>query len=167
TFGQLQIYYEDAYLKIIEARLLRKNDLLKSIFKIIEAIKIYDRVKNLLNERLEILNDNSTLSQEDLVAYEKEKALYDKASESLGATIKLKKEFEGIFEKLEENGITRADLIKISDLTNEYDVNISDIILETFGQEKETKNAILKIIKEIDIIFNDYDNWKEVEFTVF
>ncbi|GAH53180.1 unnamed protein product, partial [marine sediment metagenome] len=26
TFGELQIYYEDAYLKIIEARLLRKND---------------------------------------------------------------------------------------------------------------------------------------------
>ena len=167
TFGELQIYYEDAYLKIIEARLLRKNDLLKSISKVIEAIKIYDRVKNLLNERLEILNDNSTLIQEDLVAYEKEKALYDKASESLNATIKLKKEFEGIFEKLEEKGITRTDLIKISELTNEYDVNISDIILETFGQEKETKNAILKIIKEIDIIFNEYDNWKEVEFTVF
>ncbi|MFX1287939.1 MAG: MFS transporter, partial [Promethearchaeota archaeon] len=30
TFGDLQIYYEDAYLKIIEARLLTKNDLLKS-----------------------------------------------------------------------------------------------------------------------------------------
>lgn len=167
TFGELQIYYEDAYLKIIEARLLRKNDLLKSISKVIEAIKIYDRVKNLLNERLEILDDNSTLNQEDLVAYEKEKALFDKASESLKATIKLKKEFEGIFEKLEEKGIARTDLIKISELTNEYNVNISDIILETFGQEKETKNAILKIIKEIDIIFNEYDNWKEVEFTVF
>lgn len=167
TFGELQIYYEDAYLKIIEARLLRKNDLLKCMSKIIDAIKIYERVKNLLNERLEVINDTSDLPQEDLVVYEKEKTLYNKASESLKATIKLKEEFEGIFKKLEEKGIMKADLIKISELTNEYDVNLSDIILETFGQDKETKNAILKIIKEIDIVFNKYDDWKEVEFNVF
>ncbi len=167
TFGELQIYYEDAYLKIIEARLLRKNDLLKSIAKIIQAIKIYERVKNLLNERLEIIDDNSDLSKEDLVAYDKEKDLYNKTSESLKATIKLKEEFEGIFKQLEEKGINRLDLMKISELTNEYDVNLSNVILETFGQEKETKNAILKIIKEIDVIFNEYDNWKEVELNVF
>jgi len=167
TFGELQIYYEDAYLKIIEARLLRKNDLLKSIYKVIEAIKIYSRVKNLLSERLEVINDNSTLTQDDLTVYEKEKELYRKASKSLKATIELKNDFEGIFAKLEENGITRADLIKISELTYEYDVNISNIILETFGQDKETKNAILRIIKEIDIIFNKYDKWKEVELKVF
>jgi MFS family permease len=59
TFGDLQIYYEDAYLKIIEARLLRKNDLIKSRGKILEAINIYERVKNLLNERLDIILDNS------------------------------------------------------------------------------------------------------------
>jgi MFS family permease len=167
TFGELQIYYEDAYLKVIEARLLRKNDLLKSMAKIIDAIKIYNRVKNLLNERLEVINDDSTLTQEDLVAYEKEKTLHVKASESLKATIKLKEDFEGIFKNLEEKGITEADLIKISELTNEYDVNLSNIILETFGQDQETKNAILKIIKEIDIIFNKYDDWKEVELNVF
>ena len=167
TFGELQIYYEDAYLKIIEARLLRKNDLLKSIYKVIEAIKIYSRVKNLLSERLEVVNDNSILTQDDLTAYEKEKELYRKASESLKATIELKNDYEGIFTKLEENGITKADLMKISELTYEYDVNLSNIILETFGQDKETKNAILKIIKEIDIIFNKYDKWKEVELKVF
>jgi hypothetical protein len=167
TFGELQIYYEDAYLKIIEARLLRKNDLLKSISKVIDAIKIYDRVKNLLNERLEVINDNSNLTEEDLVAYEKEEELYKKASESLEATIKLKEEFEGIFRKLQEKGITKADLIKISELTNEYDLSISNVILETFVQDKETKNVILKILKEIDDIFNKYDKWKEVELKVF
>ena len=167
TFGELQIYYEDAYLKIIEARLLRKNDLLKSIYKINEAIKIYDRVKNLLNERIEIINDNSDLTEEDLVVYEKERELLNKASKSLKATITLKKDFKGIIEKLEEKGINKKDLLKISELTNEYDVNISNVILETFGQDKQTKNAILKILKEIDIIFNRYDEWKEVELKVF
>jgi MFS family permease len=167
TFGELQIYYEDAYLKIIEARLLRKNDLMKSISKVAEAIKIYDRVKNLLSERLEIINDNSNLSEDDLVVYNKEKDLYTKALKSLNATIKLREDFQGIFKRLEYNGITKRDLLKISELTNEYDVNLSNVILETFGQDKQTKNAILKILKDIDAIFNEYDNWKEIELKVF
>ncbi|TFF88317.1 MAG: MFS transporter, partial [Promethearchaeota archaeon] len=129
TFGELQIYYEDAYLKIIEARLLRNNDLLKSIYKINEAIKIYARVKNLLNERLEIIRDNANLTQEDQIAYEKEQELYNKSAESLQATLNLREDFEGIFEKLAEKGITKTDLIKISELTNEYDLNLSNVIL--------------------------------------
>jgi phosphoenolpyruvate carboxylase len=124
-------------------------------------------VKNLLNERLEIIKDNANLNQEDLIAYEKEQELYDKALKSLQATTKLKEDFEGIFKKLEEKGISKADLMKISELTNEYDVNLSSVIIDTFGQDKDTKNAILKIIKEIDIVFNKYDKWKEVELKVF
>ncbi|MBY9018167.1 MAG: MFS transporter, partial [Candidatus Lokiarchaeota archaeon] len=58
TFGQLQIYYEDAYLKIIEARLFRKSDLTRSLDRINKAIKIYERVKNLLNERSETIIDS-------------------------------------------------------------------------------------------------------------
>ena len=41
TFGELQIFYEVAYLKIVEARLLRKFDLIKSIVKIFKFSNFY------------------------------------------------------------------------------------------------------------------------------
>ena len=167
TFGDLQIYYEDAYLKIIEARLLRKNDLIKSRGKILDAINIYERVKNLLNERLDILLDNSELSDEDKFVYEKEQELLEKCTKALIATNNLKEEFEGIFEKLEEKGIAEKDLKKISELTLEYNINLYKVIVETFGQDKKTKDTILEVLNEIDAIFNDYDKLKELELKVF
>ncbi|MHA1460009.1 MAG: MFS transporter [Promethearchaeota archaeon] len=167
TFGDLQIYYEDAYLKIIEARLLRKNDLIKSRGKILEAINIYERVKNLLNERLDIILDNSELSKEDKFVYDKEQDLLEKCSKALVATNNLKEEFEGIFEKLEEKGIAEKDLKKISELTLEYNINLYKVIVDTFGQDKKTKDIILEVLKEIDAIFNDYDKLKELELKVF
>jgi len=167
TFGDLQIYYEDAYLKIIEARLLRKNDLIKSRGKILDAINIYERVKNLLNERLDILLDNSELSDEDKFVYEKEQELLEKCTKALIATNNLRKEFEGIFEKLEEKGIAEKDLKKISELTLEYNINLYKVIVETFGQDKKTKDTILEVLNEIDAIFNDYDKLKELELKVF
>jgi len=167
TFGDLQIYYEDAYLKIIEARLLRKNDLIKSRGKILDAINIYERVKNLLNERLDILLDNSELSEEDRFVYDKEQELLEKCSKALVETNNLKEEFEGIFEKLEEKGIAEKDLKKISELTLEYNINLYKVIVETFGQDKKTKDIILEVLNEIDAIFNDYDKLKELELKVF
>jgi hypothetical protein len=167
TFGDLQILYEDAYLKIIEARLLRKNDLIKSRSKILDSIKIYERVKNLLNERLDIILDNSELREEDKFVYEKEQELLEKCSKALTATNNLKEEFEGIFEKLEEKGITEKDLKKISELTLEYNINLFKVIVETFGRDKKTKDIILEVLNQIDAIFNDYDKLKELELKVF
>jgi hypothetical protein len=167
TFGDLQIYYEDAYLKIIEARLLRKNDLIKSRGKILDAINIYERVRNLLNERLDIITDNSELSDEDKFVYDKEQELLEKCLKALRATNNLKEEFEGIFKKLGEKGINEKDLKKISELTLEYNVNLYKVIVETFGQDKKTKDTILEVLNEIDAIFNDYDKLKELELKVF
>jgi len=45
TYGMIQTYYEDAYLKILEARLNRKNHIIRGLGKILEAISIYERVK--------------------------------------------------------------------------------------------------------------------------
>jgi len=167
TFGELQIYYEDAYLKIVEARLLRKNDLIKSKEKILLAIKIYERVKSLLNERFEEITDNSQLTEEDLFVYEKEQDLFKKCSNILIATNKLKEDIDGVFKKLEENGINKKDLKKILELTLEYNVNLYKVIIDTFGQDKKTKKAIKEILSEIDAIFNDYDKFKEEELKVF
>jgi len=167
TFGEVQIYYEDASLKIIEARLLRKNDLLGSMIKILEAIRIYERVKNLLNERVEMINGASDLSKEDQIVYEKEQDLLEKCSKSLIATNRLKNQFEGVFKQLEENGISKGDLEKISELTSEFNVNLYNIINDTFGKNKETKKILNKIFDKIDNIFNEYDKWKEAELKVF
>ncbi|MHA1472904.1 MAG: hypothetical protein ACTSQW_07395, partial [Promethearchaeota archaeon] len=167
TFGQLQILYEDAYLKIIEARLLRNNDLIKSKGKIQEAIKIYYRVRNLLNERLEIITESADLSEEDEFVNEKERELLEKTSSALTATITLKNEIEGVFKKLEEKGIREKDLRKITELTYEYHINLYDVIVDTFGQDRRTKDIIMGILKEIDAIFNEYDKLKELELKVF
>ncbi len=167
TFGELQIYYEDANLQIIEARLLRKNNLIKSMVKILDAIKTYERLKNLLNERLEVVNGTSDLSDEDQLVYEKEKEFFEKCSKSLIASHRLKQEFEDIFKQLEKNGINKEDLEKISDLTLEFNVNLYNVIIDTFGQNKETKKTLKKILDKIDTIFNEYDKWKEAELKVF
>jgi len=167
TFGDLQILYEDAYLKIIEARLLRKNDLIKSRSKILDAIKIYERVKNLLNERLDVILDKTELRDEEKFVYEKEQELLEKCFKALTAKNNLKEEFEGIFKKLEEKGITEKDLKKISELTLEYNINLYKVIVDTFGQDKKTKATILEVLSDIDAIFNEYDKLKELELKVF
>ena len=167
TFGQLQIYYEDAYLKIIEARLFRRKDLTRSLELINKAVKIYDRVKNLLNERLETINDNFEISIEDQFVDKKEKELLEKCTKSLNATSKLKEGFEDLIQQLEDKGIKRQDLVKISDLTLEYGVSLNKIIMETFGQDEKIKIAFLDILEKIGNIFDEYDTWIDIETTVF
>ena len=167
TFGELQIYFEDASLKIVEARLLRNNDLLKCRNKIMDAIKIYQRTTNLLNERLEIIPDNSQLSEEDSFVYNKEKRLLEKCKASLDATLELKNKIENIITQLNDEGITEKDLMKISELTLEYNVNLYNVIFETLGKDQSTQKKINIILKSIEDIFNEYDKWKEVELKVF
>jgi len=132
TFGEIQTYYEDAYLKILEARLNRKQHLFKSLRSISESIKIYERVKYLLNERLEIVTEKPKLSEEEAIIRDKELDLFDKCSKSLNATIKLKEEIEITLNQLNEKGVQTEDLLKISDLALEYDVDLYDVIIDTF-----------------------------------
>ena len=167
TFGKIQTYYEDAYLRIVEARLNQKKDLIKSLSKISEAIKTYERVKYLLNERLEIVNETHNLSGEETIVLDKEKDLLEKCIKALSATIKLKREIEFAIDQLEEKGINRFDLRKISDLAQEYKVDLSDVIVDTFKQEDDTKNALIETLEKIDEIFNQYEQWKEVDLKVF
>ncbi|MFX1306710.1 MAG: MFS transporter [Promethearchaeota archaeon] len=167
TFGEIQTYYEDAYLKIIEARLNSTNHLIKGLGKIDEAIKIYERVKSLLNERLEIVNEKPDLSEEESIVKDKEQELLDKCSKSLNATLKLREELENAFDYLEEEGIQKEDLRKISDLTQEYNVQIYDVIVDTFQHDKKTKKILLETSKKIVDLFNQYEMWKETDFKVF
>jgi len=168
TFQKIQTYYEDAYLKIIEARLNRKQHLFNGLRSISEAIKIYERVNYLLSERLEIVEEKSDLTEEESIVRDKEQDLFDKCTKSLGATIKLKEEIEFLlFNQLKEKGIQVDDLQKISDLSQEYDVDLYAIIIDTFREDNKTKKALIETLEKIDDIFNQYDEWKEIDLKVF
>ncbi|MHA1986246.1 MAG: MFS transporter [Promethearchaeota archaeon] len=167
TFGEIQTYYEDANLKIIEARLNRKKHLILGLRKISEAIKIYERVKYLLNERLEIVEEKPDLSEDEAKIKDTEQELLNKTTKSLNATIKLKEEIDFTFKQLKQKGIEVEDLRKISDLTQEYNVNLDDIILDTFKQDPLTKYALIETLETIDDLFKRYDDWKEIDQKVF
>lgn len=166
SFGEIQTYYEDAYLKIVEARLLRNYDLLRSFDKIAEAINIYERVRNLLKERIEEI-EQSALKGEDLIIYNREQQLFEKCSNAILATKKLNEQFELVLKQLSEKGIRKEDIEKISMLLDEYQIDVSTVIADTFGQDTETKSALKEILKKIDGYFNEYDKWKEFNFKVF
>ncbi|KKK45882.1 MAG: Inner membrane transport protein YdhP [Candidatus Lokiarchaeum sp. GC14_75] len=167
TFGEIQTFYEDANLKIIEARLNRQKHIIKGFGKISESIKIYQRVKYLINERLEIVKEKPQLSEEESIIRDKEQELYDKCTKSLNATIKLKEEINKAFIQLKDKGIQMEDLRKISELTQEFDVNLYDIILDTFKHDPLTKYALIDTLDKIDNIFKQYDNWRETDLKVF
>ena len=166
TFGEIQTYYEIAYLKIVEARLNRKSDLIKSLGKINEAINIYHRVKHLLQERIDVGKEKSDLNDEELIIHEKEQDLYDKSTKALLATVELKEEIESIFKQLREKGMRKSDLLKISQLTTEYQVDLYDVIVDTFGHDNHIKEALIDILKKIDSTFDEYDQLR-VNFMVF
>lgn len=156
TFMEIQIYLEVAYLKIVEARLLRKTDLIKSLTKLDQAINAYNRINQLLKERLENV-DKKESDEEGLIIYEKEKELFRKSNTSLLTTLKIKEEYQVILNQLEQNGITKEDLSKLSELAEEYNVDIYKIIMETFGKEYATINSIKEILDKIEGIFDHYD----------
>jgi MFS transporter, Spinster family, sphingosine-1-phosphate transporter len=164
TFGEIQTYYEVAYLNVVEARLLRKADLLESLVKISDAIYTYERVKYLLKERIE---DKKDKGEDEELLKQKEKQLLEKCNNALMATLKLKKEIKSVIRELKNHGIEQKNLEKISELTTEYSLDINEIIIETFGQDKETKKELSKLLDKIDDIFNEYEKWKESEFRIY
>ncbi|TFG22680.1 MAG: MFS transporter [Promethearchaeota archaeon] len=157
TFGELQTFYEVAYLKIVEARLLRNYDLIKCMIKINEAISIYHRTKHLLKERMEERSDKDKLSEEESIISEKEKDLYENCTKSLTATVKLKNEIESVFTQLDKIGIHQEDFAKITELTSEYEIQISSVIVDTLALDKKLKKAITEILQKIEQYFNEYD----------
>ena len=128
---------------------------------------LMEKLGLLNHERLEILIETHNLSEEESIVRDREQELLDKCEKSLNATIKLKEEIEYAIDQLEEKGINRFDLSKISDLAQEYKVDLSDVIVDTFKQDDSTKNALIETLEKIDEIFNLYEQWKEVDLKVF
>ncbi len=156
TFMEIQTLYEVAYLKIVEARLLRKNDFIKSSAKIDQAITTFYRVNQLLKERLDHV-DEKDLTEEDQFVREKEQEFLKKSNTSLLTTLKIKEEYDSILNRLEKIGISKSDLSKISELTQEYNVDLYKVIMDTFGFENKEISVLEEVLSKIDEIFNQYD----------
>ncbi|TFF98142.1 MAG: MFS transporter [Promethearchaeota archaeon] len=156
SFGIIQTYYEDAYLKITEAYLLDSSQVFEILDKIERAIRIYNRVKHLLDERIEEIGRRSDLTEEDNIALEKEKKLYQKTENALWATLNLKNKINDLIQNLETKGIERKNLKKIAELTSEYNLNLRKVILETFRDDKETRTALLLAYNKIMEVFKEF-----------
>ena len=85
----------------------------------------------------------------------------------MNATVKLKEEIQKVLIQLSNKGIDLDNLNKISELTLEYQVNLNTVIADTFSQDSKTRKAIEEILKKIDQIFDNYDQWKEEDFKIF
>ncbi|HMF33712.1 MAG TPA: MFS transporter [Candidatus Lokiarchaeia archaeon] len=148
--GKIEILYDTGYLKVVESRLERKSNDVKALEDLEIAIKTFERVERLLNERLE--------SQ----AYEGEdeplRTLLEKARRSKENTERLRDSLRKIFEELSQAGIQYEDLKKMTALAIEYEVPIQEVLDETLDPQEAS--IIQTISNEIDAIFRQYDQWE-------
>jgi MFS family permease len=145
--GKIEILYETGYLKVVEARLERKTNDVQALDDLESAIKIFERVEHLIQERLESL------------AYEGEeevpRALLAKAKRSGINTIKLRDDLQKVFDELRKAGIEFEDMRKMTALTVEYNVPMQEVLRETLDAKRA--EVIKAMSAEIDAIFAQYD----------
>jgi MFS family permease len=148
--GKIEILYDTGYLKVVESRLERKSNDVQAMEDLETAIKTFDRVEMLLNERLE---SQTNEGEEDAL-----RALLEKARRSKENTSRLRDNLRKIFEQLSEAGIPYEDMRKMTALAVEYNVPIQEVLDETLAPEQAS--IIQKISDEIDAIFKQYDQWE-------
>lgn len=150
--GKIEILYETGYLKVVEARLERKTNDVMALDDLESAIKIFDRVEHLIQERL------------DSQAYEGEeetpRALLRKAQRSEANTIKLRDDLQKVFDELHKAGIEFEDMRKMTDLTVEYNVPMQEVLNETLDVKRA--EIIKAMSTEIDAIFTQYDQSEQI-----
>ncbi len=159
-FGNIEILYDSAYLKVCEARVKRFYNPVQCVKILEKSISIYDRVIRLstdriLDEGVKKLNDNEKKLQERITK------LLVEAQKSISNTIILKQKIGAIVDAVIKEGIEKADFMDLIKITDEYGVKLQDIIADTF--EKRVSRKIIKIIDKIDNIFKAYDLWQSNE----
>ncbi len=168
SLGKLKTLYDDGYLWIYEARLKRKYDLFKTLLDVKRAIAIYNRVELLLKERIEGYNIQETeLSEEDKKYLETIELLHDKSQKAKDATEKLENNLNQILSELNKLGISQKEFKKISAITGEYEADIEQIILDTMQAHKGKQKIVKKLLNKIGLIFDEYDNLREVDYQIF
>ena len=71
--------------------------------------------------------------------------------------LSIKNEIDSVFNQLEEISIRKEDLAKITELTSEYQIDLSSVIIDTLDLNNKLKKAVTNILQKIEQYFNDYD----------
>jgi len=168
SFSRIKTLYNDGYLWINEARLKRKYDLYAVLMNVKRAIALYNRVELLLKERIDGHNiKEGKLSEEDQKDFETTELLYEESKKAKLATKKLEDNLNQIIRELNALGIDEKEFKKISAITGEFEADIEQIILDTIDSHKEKQTIVKELLNKLDIIFDQYDKWKEEDFKIF
>ncbi len=159
-FGKIEILYDDAYLRVCEARLRRQYNPFESIKILEKSIEIYGRVIRLTEDR--------AISDEDRILEENHKEFQERISKLLTLAKKsktnteiLKEKFNKIIDAVLEKDISEENLLRIVELTTDYGLKLNEIVADTF--KGRTAKKINKATQEIDKLFKAYDDWMNAE----
>ncbi len=158
--SKIEVLYENAFLKVCEAKLNRKYNIFETIYLLDDAVQIYDRVIGLTEDRL--IEEGSKKMSEDELEYQKRvQNLLNNAKKSKMNTDMLKERIKEVFKAIENKGIKQTDLRQMMKLASDFQIEMDSLIEETFG--KWNSREIKKEIAKIDGLFKEYDSWQESE----
>ncbi len=156
-YGNLEVLYETAYLKVCEARLQRHYNPIESVNILTTAIEIYDRVLRSCEDRV-IEEGPKKMSDEEEKFQHRIVELRDIAEKSKLNTETLKQKLMGVIDKVLEKDIKREEFNNLIELTSEYGLKLQDIVNETF--EGRITRDVRRLTNEIDQSFKAYDEWQ-------
>ncbi len=159
-FGKIEILYEDAYLRVCEARLRRSYNPVESSNILKKAVETYDRVVRLTEDR--IVSDDERIITDEMEDFQRRVSdLLVLAKKSKSNTEILKKKLDQIVEAVLKRDISRENFMRILELTSDYGLKLNEIVADTFGGS--TARKVQKATNEIDRLFQACDEWMQNE----
>jgi MFS family permease len=160
-YGKIEVLYDNAYLKICDARLRRNYNPFETVTMLQQAIDVYDRVIRLASDRI-VDEDAKKMSPEEEEFQRRNYELLILAKKSQSNTQLLKNKLEQLIKTvLERGGVKEEELRTLIELNSEYGIKIKDIVVE--GLEKRAAREIVKIVDESEKLFKIYDEWENNE----
>lgn len=153
--GKIEVLNDSGILKVVESRLLRKYNLFKTLRGLTEAIEIFKRVEILARERL-VDEGSKKLTDEEKTFQNRTKDLMSKATTVKLNTISLRERLDEYVSAINKEGVSSDELEKSISLAAEYKIPFLEILIEV-AKKKKNKKIFGKISREIDDLFDSYD----------
>ena len=115
--GKIEVLYEKAFLKVCEAKLTRKYNIYETLYLLDDAIKIYERVIGLAEDRL-IEEGSKKMSEDELEYQARVQNVLNNAKKSKVNTNLLKSKIKEVFKAIEHKGIKESDLRELMKLAS-------------------------------------------------
>jgi hypothetical protein len=159
-YGKIEVLYEDAYLKVCEARLLRHYNPITCIDILKIATEIYDRVSHLCEDR--VVEENAKKLTEDEERFQNRvNELLILSQKSKANTNQLRNKLEEVIRRFLEKDIRKEELEDLVELTSEYGLKLQDVMADAF--EGKFVKEIRHLTDETDELFKLYDEWQAEE----